>query len=174
MIDGIEIIGSGPMLLPGIQVLRASGRSDFLRGAGPIAHEAVPSHLRTSSILVLPSRDEGMPACVLEAMACGLAVVATPVGGIPEVVRHGETGLLVAPGDHGGLVRACRLLAEQVDLRERLGRNARALVASRFDALTSFAATRRLIKGAIESAPPSPESRPPVDAGEPSRAMMTR
>ena len=173
LIDGIDIIGEGAALLPGIQLLRASGRSDLVRGTGPIAREEVPSRLRRSSVLVLPSQDEGMPACVLEAMACGLAVVATPVGGIPEVLRHGQTGLLVAPGDPEGLVRACRRLAEHRDLRERVGRNGRALVCSRFDASACFAATRRLIAAVIDRAAPFRESPCGVETGQPSRNAIS-
>jgi len=90
-----------------------------------------------------------MPAAVMEAMACGLAVIATAVGGTPEVVRHGETGLLIAPGDFDGLVATCRLLAENGELRRRLGATARALVAQQYDVSMSFAATKRLIAETI-------------------------
>lgn len=152
LIDGIEIIAEGPQLREGLEILRVSGRSDLVRQAGPSHHESVPHRLRTASVLVHPSRDEGMPAAVLEAMACGLAVVATTAGGIPEVVRHGETGLCAAPGDVVGLMAACRLLAENADLRRRLGANARALVASHYDASTSRAATRHLIEETIDRA----------------------
>ncbi len=149
LIGGIEIIGDGPQLREGLESLRQCGRSDLVRRAGPSRHESVPDRLRAASVVVHPSSDEGMPAAVMEAMACGLAVIATAVGGTPEVVRHGGTGLLVAPGDFGGLVAACRSLAEDGELRRRLGANARALVAKQFDVSMSFAATKRLIAGTI-------------------------
>jgi glycosyltransferase involved in cell wall biosynthesis len=148
-IGGIEIIGDGPQLREGLQLLRLGGRSDLVGEAGPARRETVPDRLRTASVVVHPSAEEGMPASVLEAMACGLAVVATAVGGTPEAVRHGETGLLVAPGDFGALVAACRMLAENAELRRRLGANARALVAAQYDAAMSFAATKRLIAETI-------------------------
>ncbi len=150
LVDGIEVIGDGPMLRPGLDILRASGRSDLLSGVGPAPREAVPFRLRTASIFVSPSRDEGLPASAVEAMACGLAVIATNVAGTPEVVRHGETGLLIKPGDFAGLMRACRLLAESAELRQRLGWNARTLVSAHYDISMSFAATRRLIARTID------------------------
>lgn len=150
LIGGIEIIGDGPMLRQGLDILHASGNADLIGGVGASAHDEVPLRLQRGSILVNPSRDEGMPASVLEAMACGLAVIATTVGGTPEVVRHGETGLLIAPGDFAGLMAACRLLGENAELRQRLGANARALIASQYDVSMSFAATKRLIAKTID------------------------
>jgi glycosyltransferase involved in cell wall biosynthesis len=150
LIGGIEIIGEGRELREGLELLRASGRSDLVRQAGPSDHETVPERLRTASVLVHPSRDEGMPTAVFEAMACGLAVVATTAGGTPEVVRHGETGLCVAPGDFAGLMAACRLLAENAELRRGLGANARALVASHYDASASLAAMKHVIEETID------------------------
>jgi len=152
VVDGIDVIGDGPILRPGLDILRASGRSDLLRSAGAVPHEAVPFRLRNTSILVSPSLQEGLPANVVEAMACGLAVIATNVGGTAEILRHGQTGLLTAPGDFTGLMRTCRLLAENAELRQRLGRGARTLVASYYDSAMSFAATKRLIARAIEHA----------------------
>jgi len=78
--------------------------------------------LRAADIFVLPSLLEGMPHAVLEAMAVGLPVVASAVGGVPEVVAHGDTGLLVSAGD-AGLLRGAigRLLAEP-ELAAQMGR----------------------------------------------------
>lgn len=80
--------------------------------------------LDQASIYVLPSYNEGLPMSVLEAMAHGLPVVSTPVGGIPEAVSDGGEGFLVAPGDVVTLAdRLDRLLADQA-LREHMGRAA--------------------------------------------------
>jgi glycosyltransferase involved in cell wall biosynthesis len=79
--------------------------------------------LTMSSVYVLPSFDEGVPMSILEAMASGMPVVSTPVGGIPEVVGNGSEGLLVAPGDVVALSAAiCRLLGDPC-LRSRMGQN---------------------------------------------------
>ena len=160
LIGGIDIIGDGPQLREGLEFLRLCGRSDLVAQAGRVPHEAVPDRLRAASVVVHPSSDEGLPAAVMEAMACGLAVIASAVGGIPEVVKHGETGLLTAPGDFADLVAACRSLAENAELRRRLGACARALVAARYDVSMTLADTKRLIAGTIgrgDSVDRSPE-----------------
>ena len=74
-----------------------------------------------AEVLCLPSRREGVPLVLLEAMAFGLPVIATPVGGIVDYVRHEDNGLLVPPGDVEALVDSIQALAADPGLRERLG-----------------------------------------------------
>jgi glycosyltransferase involved in cell wall biosynthesis len=81
------------------------------------------SLLESASIFVLPSFAEGLPMSVLEAMATGLPVISTPVGGIPEVITHGTEGLLIPPGDAVALGEAICLLLGDADLRAQMGRN---------------------------------------------------
>lgn len=81
--------------------------------------------LRTARIFVLPSTSEGLPMALLEAMAFGLAIVATAVGGVPEVVRTGEQALLVPPGDAAALSAALGRLLTDPALCARLGGAAR-------------------------------------------------
>lgn len=76
-------------------------------------------YLPWASLVVLPSFTEGLPNVALEASAAGVAVVATAVGGTPEVVANGETGLLVPPGEPEALADALRQLLENVELRAR-------------------------------------------------------
>jgi glycosyltransferase involved in cell wall biosynthesis len=76
-------------------------------------------------LLVMPSLDEGLPIALLEAMAAGLAVIASSVGAIPSVVDHGKSGLLVQPGDVLGLEQAMLELLDDASLRTRLAANAR-------------------------------------------------
>jgi glycosyltransferase involved in cell wall biosynthesis len=80
---------------------------------------------------VLCSLEEGLPNAVMEAMAAGVPVIATAVGGVPELVEDGVTGLLVPPGDPGALARAIAVVSADPALRARLGRAARARVAAR-------------------------------------------
>jgi glycosyltransferase involved in cell wall biosynthesis len=131
-IGGIEIIGDGNQMSEGLKILKEGGRSHLISRAGGATLNEAPERLRRSSVMVLPTRDDSIPIAVTEAMATGLAVVTTRLAGIPELVRDGETGLLVDPGDVGQIVRACRLLAENHSLAARLGTAARALVVERF------------------------------------------
>lgn len=87
---------------------------------------------RAADIFVLPSKSEGMSLAILEAMAVGLPVVATAVGGTPEVVEDGVTGLLVPAGDPVALGTALRTLITHPDRRRRLGSAGRDRVADRF------------------------------------------
>lgn len=76
-------------------------------------------------ILVLSSLFEGLPNVLLEAMACGKPVVATSVGGVPEVVENGITGLIVSPNNYRELAQSLKKLLENKSLRMRMGKNGR-------------------------------------------------
>ncbi len=101
------------------------------------AQSEVAGLLRAIDIFVLPSRSEALSNALMEAMACGCAAVATRVGGNPELVADGKTGLLVAPGDAGELVSALRFLVENEPARARLAESAATFVRSRFSAEAS-------------------------------------
>lgn len=89
-------------------------------------------YLAGSYIYALPSYAEGLPMSVLEAMAAGLPVLTTPVGGIPEAITDGVEGFLVKPGDIDTLARRLQSLLDDDDLARRMGAAARAKVASTF------------------------------------------
>jgi teichuronic acid biosynthesis glycosyltransferase TuaC len=92
-------VGAGPAR-DGLAALRDRlARKGAVLLPGRVAPEEVPRFLQAADFLVLASHSEGMPQAVLEAMNCGLPVVATRVGGVPEAVIDGETGLLVEPED---------------------------------------------------------------------------
>ncbi|WP_437744753.1 glycosyltransferase family 4 protein [Sorangium sp. So ce302] len=92
----------------------------------------VPDLLVAADFFTLPSRDEGLPLAVLEAMARSLPVVVTPVGGVPEVVRHEEHGLIVPVDGHDALADAIERLASDPALRRRLGEAGHARVRDDF------------------------------------------
>ncbi len=99
----------------------------------PAYEQAKLKHFADSDLLVLPSHHEGMPMVVIEAMAAGLAVVATKVGGIPEQVVAGETGLLVEPGDALALGQALQSMIEHPAQRLAMGLAGRARALALFD-----------------------------------------
>ena len=91
-----------------------------------------PQILVDADIFVLGSLWEGMPNVVLEAMAAGCPVVATEVGGSPELVEDGETGFLVPPQDAGALTQSLKRLVSDSELRTRMGHNGKQRAASEF------------------------------------------
>jgi L-malate glycosyltransferase len=115
------------------------------------ARRRVAPWLEASDVLVLPSREEGMPVAALEAMAHGRAVVATAVGGTPEVVRDGETGCLVPPGDAVALAAALERVARDADLRTRLGGQGRAVARRQFSLEAMAEGTLREYRSLLEN-----------------------
>lgn len=105
---------------------------------GWVGPEAVARLIAEADVLVLPSFVENLPMSVIEGMAAGLAIVATPVGAVEDIVSHEQSGLLVAPGDVAGLTEALARLIEDAPLRARLGAAAMAVHRDRL-ALEPFA-----------------------------------
>ena len=89
--------------------------------------------LRASDVFVLSSRWEGNPLSVMEAMAAGLPVVSTAVGGVPELVQEGATGRLVPSEDAGALARALQALVDDPAHRAAMGAAARRHAVAHFD-----------------------------------------
>jgi glycosyltransferase involved in cell wall biosynthesis len=105
---------------------------DGVLPVGPVPHSEVSEYLQACDVFVLPSYAEGVPVAMLEAMASGLPVVATSVGGIPEVVKDGEAGYLIPPRDTEGLLAAMEALAEDENVRRRMGRTGARVITERF------------------------------------------
>ena len=97
-----------------------------------------------ADVFVLPSLWEGLPLVLLEAAALGKPIVATDIDGVREVVRDGETALLVPPGDPGRLAEAVIRLLEDPELAAELGGRARAEVPGRFTLSGMIEAVERL------------------------------
>jgi glycosyltransferase involved in cell wall biosynthesis len=112
--------------------------------------EDVPDLLGAVDIVALPSRAEGLGVAALEAMAAGRALVAARVGGLAELVADGRTGLVVPPEDPAALAGALKHLAEDADLRARLGAAGPARVAEGHLASQMVAAYRELYQQVLE------------------------
>jgi len=110
--------------------LRVRNRIDFL---GLVEPDSVWELINGSSIILIPSRKEGMPLVAIQAMLMERPVVAARVGGVPEAVFHGRTGLLVERNDVQGLTAAIRSLLCDLDRARTLGQNARPLALEKFD-----------------------------------------
>jgi glycosyltransferase involved in cell wall biosynthesis len=115
----LTIVGDGP-LRPHVEArlaeLGIADSVEIVTGCGEVR-----PHLWNAQVFVLASRREGSPNAVLEAMACGLPVVATRTGGLPELVEHGVTGLLTGPEDPADLGAALVQVLSDADLRKSMG-----------------------------------------------------
>ncbi|MHA1594058.1 MAG: glycosyltransferase family 4 protein [Candidatus Baldrarchaeia archaeon] len=118
----LVIVGDGPLRNYLVDLVRRLGLERHVIFEGARDHVEIPDYMAKADIFVLPSLSEGLPNVLLEAMAMGLPIVATHVGGVPEVVIDGVNGFLVSPGDIKGLAEKICLLLEDDDLRERIRR----------------------------------------------------
>jgi len=145
--EGLDVIchlvGDGPDRA----MLQAQAAEGDLNGAvrfhGLMTRAEVAELLQTVDVVVAPSvpsrdgRREGIPVALMEALACGVPVVASRLSGIPELVIDDETGLLTPPGDDDALARAIRRLHDDFSLRTRLGTAGRAKIIQEFDLRTN-------------------------------------
>ncbi|MFZ5448730.1 MAG: glycosyltransferase [Thermodesulfobacteriota bacterium] len=144
------LVGDGPRLaalqesarriLPPGRVKFLSPREDLR----PLLHQA--------SLFVLSSRTEALPNVVLEAMAAGLPVVATRVGGVPEMVDHGQTGWLVNPGDAPGLAAALNQALADSEARRTLGQAGREKALNYFSLETMTRRYEEVLDGLLKKA----------------------
>ncbi len=154
----VTIFGEGPEHATLEARIRDQGLSDVIRLEGTVPIARVWEALETSHGLVMPSiRDrhgniDGIPNVVLEALAMARPVVGSDLSGIPEVVRTGETGILVPPGDVAALAAALRDLGRDREAAARMGTAGRALMAREFDVDVNTATQVRLLAAAAREA----------------------
>lgn len=144
------LIGDG-MERPGVEALIEKlglERNVILLGQHPHAREL----LSAFDIFVLPSRKEGMPLALIEAMAAGVPVVATNVGGMPEVITHGRTGLIVPPEEPDRLAEAILTIANDPVLQARFGEAGKSHVNRSFTFDIMFTQTMDLYRREVERA----------------------
>jgi glycosyltransferase involved in cell wall biosynthesis len=140
-----QIVGKGPEEQALRSQICASGLQDRVHLLGPKSQETVVALYRKATLFTLPcivaedGNRDALPTVLLEALACGLPVVSTPVTGIPEIVLDGETGLLVPSGDAVALAEAIARLFDDETLRFKLGQNGRRWAECEFDIHTNAA-----------------------------------
>lgn len=122
------IVGDG-ILRPRIEsLIRQLPSPSSVTMCGIVSEETKLRYLSSADIMVVPSIYEPIPTVILEAFAAGVPVIATNIGGIPEIVHPGFNGLLVEPGNHVALASAIELLVRDHELRRKLSRNAKSSV----------------------------------------------
>jgi glycosyltransferase involved in cell wall biosynthesis len=129
----LTIVGDGSQRAE----LEARARGLPITFLGALGAPEVTEQLRAAHVFCLASFAEGMPVVLMEAMASALPVISTQIMGIPELVRHGESGLLVAPGRSDELAAAIRRLVREPESRAAFGEAGRARVAADFDVRAS-------------------------------------
>jgi glycosyltransferase involved in cell wall biosynthesis len=134
-----DLVGSGPLADAMARLASRLGIEERVRFHGGVPRDEVRSILTASDVAVLASyptrsgKREGIPVALMEAMACGLPVVASGLSGIPELVEHERTGILVPPGDPRALADALARIAREPGLARRMGTAGRQKVMAEFD-----------------------------------------
>lgn len=126
------LIGDGPLRAELEQQHAALGLGEHVRFLGALAQEDVLGWWQEADLATLTSENEGMPVALMEAAACGVPAVATAVGGIPELIEPGVTGLLAKPGDPASLADAFQQLLEDPARRAAMSAAARTRARQRF------------------------------------------
>lgn len=153
----LEIIGEGPMREP-LEALARQASIDNVDFAGYLSGGPLQDHVGAATAVVVPSEwYENNPRSVIEAFALGKPVIGARIGGIPELVRHGDTGLTFAPGDAQDLRGCIETLLAQPAQAVEMGRRGRHLVETELSPERHYAALMRVYERAIARHPaPAP------------------
>jgi len=127
------IVGDGPLRVKLEELCESLNIKNKVIFTGGVPNSRVSHYLNMMDIFIMPSLSESFGVSILEAESCMVPVVATDVGGIPEVVIDGLTGFLVKPGDSDALAEKLSTLIEDRELRERMGRCGRKFVIENYD-----------------------------------------
>lgn len=149
----LQILGNG-RLKGRLQTLISKYNLESCVTVHPGVRDVRP-FLRQSWVFAMTSRREAFPNAMLEAMSCELPVVGTRVGGIPELVEDGHTGILAEPGDQAAIADALTLLLRDQNMRVRMGRNGREKVLSVYSLETMVRETERILLEAVNSQSPN-------------------
>lgn len=140
----LSLVGDGPEAAPLRELAQRLGVADRVEFLGWHSRDDLITLYNTADMFVFPSIDEGMPNALLEAMSCGLPVVACAVNGCTELVQQGRTGMLVPPRDAGALAEALQRLCDAPEERRRMGEAGRERARTSFSWNATAAAYARL------------------------------
>ena len=145
--DDLEFLigGDGPLCDEIKKHLDENALNEKVNLAGWIPHDKLPDYLNELNLVVLPSYTEGLPNLMLEAMACGTPVLATPVGAIPDMITDGETGFIMGNNSAACIAENVMRALEHPDL-EMIVRNARTLVEREFTYEAAVEKYRRILE----------------------------
>jgi glycosyltransferase involved in cell wall biosynthesis len=148
-----EIVGYGDLRAQLEDEISRAGLDDVVQLVGMRSQDELPAMYRRAAVFAMPAvigtdgNRDSLPTVLLEALACGVPVVASRVTGIPEIVDDGENGLLVEPGDADELSRALERLLDDHELRRRFAEAGRTKAHERFDIDTNARELYRLLSG---------------------------
>jgi len=123
----VEVVGTGTAQGELDKLSEQLGVSDLIKYVGSVPYDALEKSYQYADVFVLTSLSEGMPSVILEAMGCGLPVVASDVGGNNEIVKEGENGFLISGDDTSGLATKLARLINEPSLRQQMGCKSREL-----------------------------------------------
>jgi glycosyltransferase involved in cell wall biosynthesis len=149
----ILFVGNGELLPSAARLAAEMGLEGRVLFLG--ARRDVPEILAASHVFVLASRYEGLPISIIEAMRAGLPVVASSVGGVPELVTDGENGFLVPRGDIGAMAEALQRLIDDPGLRERMGQRSRERYLAEFTLERMVRETERVYEEVLAECSPA-------------------
>jgi glycosyltransferase involved in cell wall biosynthesis len=152
------LVGRGPTELSAQRLAESYGLGDQIRFLG--MRNDVPEILGASDVFVLSSDYEGNPLAVMEAMAAGLPIVSTRVGGVPELVIDGHDGILVDPADEAGFKDSLQLLLDKPDIRKTMGLSAARTAGAKFDVRLMIQAYEDLYQSLCDAKLASPTLAP--------------
>ncbi len=145
-----RVVGDGPQLQTLQRMIVDQDLRERVHFLGWLQPKALEEEYKGANLFLFPSRDEGMPNAVLEAMASGLPVVATRIAGNEELVLDGQTGALVPIGDLGALRDALRHLLSDSSLRERMGDAGRRRVEREYDWRSAAKQYETILRSAVQ------------------------
>lgn len=147
----LTLLGDGPERAALESAVKQHGLTQMVHFGGFASQETVRDTLLQSDVFILPSFAEGVPVSLMEAMACGVPVIGTNVGGVTELIEHGVSGMVVAPSDEVALKSAILCYITQPELRETVRSAARNTIESNFNFKVEVNKLEHLIREQLQS-----------------------